>query len=130
MNELNEEQEKVLLKIIETLSLPYDLYDDGIVNINDDELLSFPSAIICIDSYIDANDIQNLSLTEDETVCWMNMLYEAKLSNCLPSYDRALILLQNAYRLIEEKIGNIPDTDLGKKLKINGMEFDAIMATK
>ena len=100
------------------------LYDDCIVDAEEDKTLTFEEGILQIDSGL--TDLDDYNLTEDEKFCYINLIYKIKMSQAMP-LQRVSALLYNAICLLEEQYNcSIIGSDLEEELGITQEEYDWI----
>lgn len=125
IKELTNEEFNVLNKITAKAKMDWCvIYDDCIIDIEEDKALSFEEGILLVDSGLTSLDDYNL--TEDEKSCYINLIYKIKMQQKMP-LERVSVLLYNALCLLEDDYGAIMGTDIEEELGITQEEYDWIM---
>lgn len=124
LKELTDQEFNVLNHITNRAKMDWCMiYDDCIVDVEEDKALSFDEGIMMIDSGL--TDLDDYNLTEDEKLCYINLIYKIKMKQRMP-LERVSTLLYNALCLLEEDYGAVMGTDLEEELGITQEEYDWI----
>lgn len=125
LKELTDQEFNVLNKITTKAKMDWCLiYDDGIVDAEFGETLSFDDGILQIDSGL--TDLDDYDLTEDEKYCYINLIYKIEMHQKMP-LERVSTLLYNAICILEEQYGcTVMGSDLEDELGITQEEYDWI----
>lgn len=100
------------------------LYDDCIVDTEEDKRLTLEEGILQIDEGL--TDLDDYDLTEDEKLCYINLIYKIKMRQKMP-LERVSTLLYNAICLLEEQYDcNVIGSDLEEELGITQEEYEWI----
>lgn len=124
ITELTDQEFNVLNHITNQAKMDWCMiYDDCIVDVEEDKTLSFDDGIWQIDSCL--TNLDDYNLTEDEKLCYINLIYKIKMKQKMP-LERVSTLLYNAICLLEENCGTIMGTDLEEELGITQEEYNWI----
>lgn len=125
LKELTDQEFNVLNHITNQAKMDWCmLYDDCIVDMEEDKTLSFDEGILLIDSGL--TDLDDYNLTDDEKLCYINLIYKIQMSQKMP-LERVSTLLCNAICILEEQCGcSVIGSDLEDELGITQEEYDWI----
>lgn len=125
LKELTDQEFNVLNHITHQAKMDWCiLYDDCIVDAEEDKTLTFDDGILQIDSGL--TDLEDYNLTEDEKFCYINLIYKIKMQQKMP-LERISTLLYNAICILEEQYGcAVMGSDLEEELGITQEEYDWI----
>lgn len=125
LKELTDQEFNVLNHITNQAKMDWCMiYDDCIVDVEEDKTLSFDEGILLVDSGL--TDLDDYNLTDDEKLCYINLIYKIQMNQKMP-LERVSILLYNAICMIEEQYGcSVIGSDLEDELGITQEEYDWI----